>query len=195
MLREFIKICELLGLDYEDENILKIYVKLNEETRYCLTEDFYYKFAGAKIPSFLEIKMEVFFMKFINLTPHEICVMNDEGEIVLKIPPSGKQLRLQTKSVQVASLNGIPVYKTSFILDKEEVKELIKDEDAIYIVSTLLLQALKENDIEGQFIAPNTNPEFVIRDQQGKIICNSLLPPPTLLWELLNRAGAKIPDF
>ena len=109
-------------------------------------------------------------MKFINLTPHEINICNDSGDIILKILPSGKQLRLQTKSVLVASLNGVPVYKTKFELDKEEVKELLKDQEAIYIVSTLLLQALKENGIEGQFIAPNTNPEFVIRDAQGKII-------------------------
>lgn len=111
-------------------------------------------------------------MKFINLTPHEVIIVNDNNKVVLRIPPSGQQLRLSSKSILVASLEGIPVYKTEFDLNTNEVLKLIQsyDEDTYFIVSTILLQTLKENGIRGNFIAPNTNPEFVVRDAQGKII-------------------------
>jgi len=53
-------------------------------------------------------------VEFVNLTPHEIKIVGEDGEIKLVIPPSGKLARVSTKQVKVGEVNGIPIVKTEF---------------------------------------------------------------------------------
>jgi len=52
--------------------------------------------------------------KLINLTPHPITVVGEDGEVKLVIPPSGKIARVKTEQTVIGEINGIPVVKTVF---------------------------------------------------------------------------------
>jgi hypothetical protein len=108
-------------------------------------------------------------VKLVNLTPHEVTVFIDSSN-TLKIPPSGQVARVQSTEELVGYVNGISVYKTIY----GEVQGLPEpQEDTIYIVSQVVLQALKEKGIKrDDVLAPNTGPSQngAVRDQQGRII-------------------------
>jgi len=104
-------------------------------------------------------------VKFVNLTPHEIVIFDNEGKNVIKrIPPLGQVARVSVKRTKVAEIDDIPVFRTEY----GEVEGLPEPkEDTVYIVSILVLQALrgKRKDV----VAPDTSPASVIRDSQGRI--------------------------
>jgi len=108
-------------------------------------------------------------VKFVNLTPHEVVVFDSTGQnIILRIPPSGQVARVSVASEVVGEVNGIPIRKTVYgdILDLPEPRS-----NTIYIVSTIVLIAAKEKGIyRRDLIAPDTNPDSVIRDPQGRVI-------------------------
>jgi len=108
-------------------------------------------------------------VKFVNLTPHEVVVYDQEGrEIVLRIPPSGKVARVTSTTRVVGEVNGIPVRRVEYgsIVDLPEPQE-----NTIYIVSTLVLLALKEKGVaRNDIVSPDTNTDSVIRDSQGRVI-------------------------
>ncbi len=102
--------------------------------------------------------------KLVNLTPHEINIISEEG-IELRLPPSGEVARATSSTEEVGEVNGIKVVKSTF----GSVTGLPEPvEDTIYIVSMLVLQALKgaRTDVVG----PDTGPESAVRDADGKII-------------------------
>jgi hypothetical protein len=109
-------------------------------------------------------------VKFTNLTPHEIVILDDQNNVIAKIPPSGLVARVETKEELVAEINGIPVYKVSY----GNIQGLPEPEpNTVFIVSTLILAALKEKGIERKdVVAPNTNPSKhgAVRDPSGKIV-------------------------
>lgn len=51
-------------------------------------------------------------MKVINITPHTLNIHLDDN--VKVIPPSGTVARVTTTSKEVARVNGIAIYSTSF---------------------------------------------------------------------------------
>lgn len=51
-------------------------------------------------------------MKFINLTPHDITIVKEGGNIV--IPASGNVARVETIKDTVGYIDGIPIHKTRF---------------------------------------------------------------------------------
>jgi len=107
-------------------------------------------------------------IKFVNLTPHQINIVNEKGEIILSIPPSGKVARVTARPVKVGEISGIPINKVEYG-DIEGLPEPQKG--VIYIVSILVLQALKSKGIQrNDVLAPDTNPYSVVRDEQGRII-------------------------
>ena len=107
-------------------------------------------------------------MKFVNLTPHEVVVYGDDGSIRLRIPPSGTVARVETRSVVVGEVNGVPVRATEY----GDIVGLPGPEaDTVYIVSTVLLIALRAKGINrDDVVAPDTNPDSVIRDPEGRVI-------------------------
>jgi len=107
--------------------------------------------------------------KFVNLTPHEIVIYDQTGQnIILRIPPSGMVCRVSTISKIVSEVNGIPIRKTEY----GDVQDLPEPQsDTVYIVSTLVLIALKDKGIDRpDVVATDTTSDSVIRDKDGKII-------------------------
>jgi hypothetical protein len=106
---------------------------------------------------------------FINLTPHKVTVYDLEGKkVIAEIPPSGMVARVSTVSRVVGEIAGIPVRKTEY----GEIENLPDPmPDTYYVVSTVVLIALKEKGIHRpDVIAPDTNPDSVIRDSEGRVI-------------------------
>lgn len=106
-------------------------------------------------------------MNIINLTPHKITVITEDENLnphVHEFPPSGTVARVASNQTEVMRVNTIPVVKTEF----GEVENLPEpQEDTIYIVSSLVAQALagKRSDI----VAPDTGPT-AYRDEEGRIV-------------------------
>ena len=103
--------------------------------------------------------------KIMNLTPHAINFVNENGEAVLTIEPCGELARVTTKTVVTGEINSIPVTTTEF----GEVEGLPDPTpDTIFIVSSLVAGRVPER--EDVFI-PNES----VRDEKGRIIgCKSL---------------------
>ncbi len=101
--------------------------------------------------------------KFVNLTPHEVRIFDDDGNEILCIPPSGQVARIITEQEVVGYLNGIPVVRTTFrdVLNLPEPQP-----NTVFIVSSLVAQAVKRDDV----VAPDTGPESAVRDANGNIV-------------------------
>lgn len=101
-------------------------------------------------------------VKIVNLTPHTINLMIGEGSI--SIEPSGIIARCKVSTEQVGTIKvdgkEIPVNKKVY----GEVEGLPeKQEGTIYIVSSLVAQAVKDRD--DVFI-----PDELVRDEEGRVI-------------------------
>lgn len=107
-------------------------------------------------------------VRFVNLTPHSINVVRDDGSIALSIPPAGTVARVTTQQTVVTQLDGIDVVRTTF----GDVDGLPAPQDGtVYVVSTLVLQALKANGVDrSDVVAPDTSPASVVRDDAGHIV-------------------------
>lgn len=105
-------------------------------------------------------------MRLINLTPHTVNVCDESGSVVRSIEPSGKVLRLPTRAYAAGELDEIPLVRLSY----EEPEDLPPAEDGtVYIVSSLMLEPLAAIG-RRDFVAPDTSPGSVVRDESGRII-------------------------
>lgn len=104
-------------------------------------------------------------VRFVNLTPHDVIVVGEDGKEILRIPVSGIVARVMTKQEVVDEINGIPVVRTKFgeVIDMPEPQP-----DTVFIVSTLVAQALAGT--RDDIVAPDTSPQGAVRDEQGRII-------------------------
>ena len=137
-------------------------------------------------------------IKFVNLTPHEIRIVGEDGRVKFAIPPSGRVARVKTEQKVVGYLNGIPVVKTEFgevvVVDENENEENPWDFYAVYhncdnctltkcldnIVNCprqkpekyFIVSSLVAQALKGRrdVIAPDTSPQGVVRDENGNII-------------------------
>ena len=103
-------------------------------------------------------------MKIKNLTPHEIKVVGEDGEVKMVIPPSGQVARVRAEQKVVGEIDGVPVVKTVFG-DVEGLPE--PREGVVYIVSSLVAQAVRERE---DVVAPDTSPLGAVRDADGRIV-------------------------
>lgn len=104
-------------------------------------------------------------MKIINLTPHDVVIVDNEGKEIKRFPKSGDVAIVKTKSVPIGELNGVPVVQTKY----EEIEGLPDpQEGTAYIASVVVAQAL--NGARQDVYAPDTNPGSVVRDDKGNII-------------------------
>lgn len=101
----------------------------------------------------------------INLTPHAVNIVDNDGQLLYQIPASGHIARVSAKTVVVGEIFGIPVTETVFG-DVENLPDPAGD--TIYIVSSLVAQRCKgRTDV---FI-PNES----VRNSDGVIVgCKSL---------------------
>lgn len=107
-------------------------------------------------------------MNFINLTPHTVNVVDADGNTILSVAPSGNVARVATQQTVVGNIAGIDIVRTVF----GDVDGLPAPQpDTVYIVSTLVLQALIDAGISrDDVVAPDTSPASAVRDNAGNII-------------------------
>lgn len=97
---------------------------------------------------------------FVNLTPHEIHVCDNNGNIVRTIERSGEIARCAVSSIEVGTHDGTPLMTTKF----GEISGLPEpSENVLYIVSLLVRQALPERmDL--------VSPGEIVRKPDGTIV-------------------------
>ena len=99
-------------------------------------------------------------MKIVNLTPHEIRVVDKNGKEKV-YPPSGKVARVNVRDELVDEMDGVPVYAGAY----EEIVDLPPEEEGTYyIVSLVVLNNSKRKDL----ITPDTT--RAIRNEKGQIV-------------------------
>lgn len=99
-------------------------------------------------------------LNIINLTPHELNLQNNKGEMV-SISPEKTPARLSTTQVVDQVVGGLNVYITEF----GAVENLPEpQEDTIFVVSRLVLDRVKDSRPD-VFSTGNA-----IRDENGRII-------------------------
>ena len=108
---------------------------------------------------------EGIFMKIVNLTPHAINIVNNDGSVVKTIEPSGELARLSTSTKVTGNCDNIPLTETIY----GEIRGLPDPTpDTIFIVSSLIAQRVPERH---DVFIPNES----VRDEKGRIIgCRSL---------------------
>ena len=100
---------------------------------------------------------------FVNLTPHEVTLVNDQGDITLVIEPEGTPARCVVKREIAFIADGISVNKSVF----GEVVGLPEPiEGTWYIVSRIVAEAAQRSDL--------LVPDETVRNQEGQIVgCKS----------------------
>lgn len=109
-------------------------------------------------------------MKIINLTPHDIQIMNEDKEIVKIIPPSGKVARLESEKeiVGTSIFPGILFFKTKYgipvLLNEfdQTFQFPPQTENKLYIVSGLFRAGCPRSDL--------WQPGELVRDNEGQPI-------------------------
>lgn len=103
-------------------------------------------------------------VKVVNLTPHDVNIVNDNGEVIRTYPATGTVARVASSASKVREIDGVDVVSTEF----GDVDGLPpQSSDTVYIVSMLVAQALSDRT---DLIAPDTGPQSVVRDDKGQII-------------------------
>lgn len=103
-------------------------------------------------------------MKIVNLTPHNVNIINKDGSI-RTIKASGTVARCTQSTQVVDTIDNIPITSTLF----GDVVDLpLPQPDTMFIVSRLVLTACSDRD---DLLVPND----LVRDDNGNIIgCKSL---------------------
>lgn len=103
--------------------------------------------------------------KILNLTPHSISFVDENGNVIRIVEPSGDVARLATRTVVTGEYDSIPITETVY----GEIQGLPDPiDDTIFIVSSLVAQRVPERD---DVFIPNES----VRDDAGRIIgCRSL---------------------
>jgi len=103
-------------------------------------------------------------MELINLTPHEITIVGEDGKVIATISPSGSVARVKTTQTIIGQVNDIPIVRT-FFGDVEGLPE--PEPNTVFIVSSMVAQAVPHRD---DVVAPDTSPNGVVRDEEGRIV-------------------------
>lgn len=99
-------------------------------------------------------------MKIINLTPHPVNVLDENGKVVRTFPTSGTIARLEVETERTGIIDGIPTVRTKF--GKPEGLPAPTG-GTFYIVSQLVKS--------GSPMRPDLLvPADVVRDTEGRII-------------------------
>lgn len=105
-------------------------------------------------------------MKVVNLTPHDVVIYNDEGEIIKTYPKTEEEkvARIQDSITITGEIDGVPVGEITY----GAPIDLPEPQDGVYyIVSLVVRQALPHRK---DLLSPDTSPAGVVRDEQGRIL-------------------------
>jgi hypothetical protein len=126
-------------------------------------------------------------INIVNLTPHVLNVIKEDGSVV-SVMPSGRSLRVNSEYHLSSNTGGIPVYQVQYgfleLIDNA-TKELVPfynvewtGTNTYYIVSGLCLDAIGKNHQTNVQTLPNVMflaPGELVRDAEGKPIgCKGL---------------------
>ncbi len=102
-------------------------------------------------------------MKFVNLTPRDVSVLDDEGNLIMKLPQSGSVAVCATKMNVVDRINFGQHDQVDVVsYEYDSVNNLpAPQEGTLLVVSYAVLQALKNS--RADVIAPDTSPVSVVR--------------------------------
>ncbi|MBP1308857.1 hypothetical protein JOD82_001877 [Paenibacillus sp. 1182] len=104
-------------------------------------------------------------VQVVNLTPHEVKIVDDAGAVIKAYPATGKMVRVNTNDIQLPSVDEVPVVRVEYT-DVDGLPE--SRPNTIYLVSVLVAQALggSRRDV----YTPDTGPKSVFRDAGGQIV-------------------------
>jgi hypothetical protein len=108
--------------------------------------------------------------QMINMTPHAVTIVDNEGNVVKTIPPSGQLIRLKAATMRMENRYNIYFPEIPFSRTVFSSPEGLQEYDVkkFYIVSQLVKSALPDRD---DLLVPAE----VVRDSEGNIIgCKSL---------------------
>ncbi len=112
-------------------------------------------------------------LNIINLTPHEITILNEFKTVVMVVPPSGRIARLDSdKELLNSQKSGIFQHPIPFFVSKYGIPICLKDGEQvafpeeqtgiIYIVSGIFRASYKRNDL--------WQPGELVRNEDGQPI-------------------------
>lgn len=107
-------------------------------------------------------------MRIVNLTPHEVKIV-DGGNNVVAVFPSDGAARVSQYDVLVDEINSIPVVKTEFgeVLGLPEPAE-----DTVFIVSRITVEVARARGLNTDDLLITSG---AVRDDQGRIVgCRAL---------------------
>jgi len=109
-------------------------------------------------------------MKLINLTPHTINIINEEGK-EFSIPPSGQVMRVSQELYRTAPLyTSIGPVDTWVFEGFKKVELPPREGGKIYLVSLPTLIALKAQGVRRpDIVAPDTG-KGAVRNEKGQVI-------------------------
>lgn len=105
-------------------------------------------------------------VEFVNLTPHEIIII--QGNEEYKIKPSGNLARLRYNVNKTTKIGGFKLVE----FDNEVITGVPKPDDGkVFIVSSVIMQALRTNGLlRLDIVSPDTSRYSAVRDKTGNII-------------------------
>lgn len=110
----------------------------------------------------------------VNTTPHEVKIVDTEGNVVKTFAPSGLTIRLAQETVTVGSLDGVSLTRTVYgepaMVSAEGQSSPLPEvkEGTYYLVSAMIKGALPER-------ADLLVPAEQVRDEAGRVVgCRSL---------------------
>jgi len=122
-------------------------------------------------------------MSILNLTPHDIKIMDENGNVLVNYPASKKQLRMiseSQKKVKCGLASEIPVVTAQQWSGIDENVEI--DPGVNYLlVSMPVGNFLANSSISNKYwnytiLGPDTGPEGAVRDENNQIIgCRRLV--------------------
>ena len=104
----------------------------------------------------------------VNLTKHDLNIYNENKELVLTVPPSGLEARIDTTSVKKSTFSNIPIFETKvngdfYLIDKNgERHNKSLEHYKIYVVSGLVRQYVNHKNLY--------QPGQLLRNEKGQVI-------------------------
>ncbi|AMQ66669.1 hypothetical protein FDG96_gp10 [Bacillus phage Mgbh1] len=102
-------------------------------------------------------------VNIVNLTPHDVNVYDDDGNVIATYPATGQTVRVETKTETVGEIDGVPVVTQTY----GEITGLPdRKPNTVYLVSLVVRMATDRGDL----LSPDTSPQGAVRNEHGQII-------------------------